>query len=201
MLKFIKQDKRNILFVLWVTFFVPVFFLQAKNIDFDKIIFLISISFVFSILIYLISILISGIYKRIYFVFIFLIFLLPGVIILSTIEIDKSLLKGTDFWFIFQSNPKESGEFVFTYITWKISLIILIYTFVSVYLIQKKTLTVSLRNREKGVLLLTFILLSGFSYTNRASIFVIDFYMADPIICMIRNRLYPKNKRVRPEKR
>ncbi len=176
---FFKYEKCNIFYVFWVTFIVPVFFLKVINIESDKIICLIFQSFIFSVLIYCSSIFIPGTYKKIYFILILIVFYLPGVIVLSTIELDKSILKGTDFWFIFQSNPKESGEFVSTYFTWKIASLILIYTVVPVYLLLTGITMASTCSRRKHVGLpgaAVFVILSCFSYSVRASDYVIDFY-------------------------
>lgn len=179
LLNFVKQDKWNILYLFWVTFFVPLFFFQSTNLDNYKIIFQIFYSFVFSIQIYCFSLLTNGVFKRIYFIFVFILFFLPSIVVLAAIYIDKSFLEDTDFWFVFQTNTDESVAFLGNYLSWGIGLIVLIYTLVSFYLLTIKISTGSVSLRRKSIILLpatAFMLLSGFSYSMEASNYVIDFY-------------------------
>jgi len=179
LLNFVKQDKWNILYLFWVTFFVPLFFFQSTNLDNYKIIFQIFYSFVFSIQIYCFSLLTNGVFKRIYFIFVFILFFLPSIVVLAAIHIDKAFLEDTDFWFVFQTNTDESFAFLGNYLSWGIGLIVLIYTLVSFYLLTIKISTGSVMLRRKSIILLpaaVFMLLSGFSYSMEASNYVVDFY-------------------------
>lgn len=179
LLNFIKQDRWNILYLFWVTFFVPLFFFQSANLDNYKIINQVFYSFVFSIQLYCFSLLTNGVFKRIYFILIFIVFFLPSMVVLSAIYINKSFLKDADFWFVFQTNTDESIAFLGNYLSWGIGLLVLIYTVVSFYLLSIKTSMGSVSIRRKSIILLpvvAFMLLSGFSYSMNASNYVVDFY-------------------------
>jgi heptose-I-phosphate ethanolaminephosphotransferase len=178
-LNFFKQDKWNILYLFWVTFFVPLFFFQSTNLDNNKIIYQIFYSLVFTIQIYFFSLLTYGVYKRIYFILVFLVFFLPSIVVLSAIQLDKSFLKDSDFWFVFQTNTDESIAFLGNYLSWGIGFIVLVYTIVSFYLLTIKISTGSVKIKRKSIILLPFagfMLLSGFSYSMVATNYVIDFY-------------------------
>ncbi len=179
LLNFFKQDRWNILYLFWVTFFVPLFFFQSTNLDNYKLTYQFLYSLIFTIQIYCFSLLTHGVFKRIYFILIFIIFFLPSIVVLSAINIDKSFLEDTDFWFVFQTNTSESIAFLGNYLSWGIGLIVLIYTLVSFFLLTIKISTGSISAWRRSIIILPaalFMLMSGFSYSTEASNYVIDFY-------------------------
>ncbi|HET7733639.1 MAG TPA: hypothetical protein VFK73_07355, partial [Paludibacter sp.] len=154
LLNFFKQDRWNILYLFWVTFFVPLFFFQSTNLDNFKITYQILYSLVFTIQLYCFSLLTYGVFKRIYFVLVLLVFFLPTLVVFSAIQVDKAFLEDTDFWFVFQANTDESIAFLGNYLSWGIGLIALIYTIISFYLLTIKISTGTVSIRRKSIILL-----------------------------------------------
>ena len=179
LLKFLKQERWNILFVVFITGFVPAFFFRAINPGPETIIIKFLQTFPFFAFIYAFSVTFSGVWKRVYFITLFLLFYFPGLIILSSIEIDRSILQQSEFWVIFQSNPKEAKEFVHTYLTSKLATIFLVYNAIPVYLLIFRISTKPIITTRNTIFILMIgisLVLAGFGFAVRKTNYVIDFY-------------------------
>jgi heptose-I-phosphate ethanolaminephosphotransferase len=173
------QEKWNICCVCFVVCYVPIFFFRAASPDFDEIVYKFLFSFVFSILFYAFSVPLSGIWKRLYFIILFLVHYIPGIIVLSSLEIDRSILKQSEFWIIFQTNTSEAREFVSTYLNPKLVVMYLVYTLASAYMLLFKISTRSVITSGKIILIMVLgmaLIAASLSPPARSSNYVIDFY-------------------------
>jgi heptose-I-phosphate ethanolaminephosphotransferase len=176
---FIKREKWNVLYVVWVTLLLSVFFFEAVNLDSRELTLRIFCTFVFSMLIYCFSLFTSGLYKRLYFILVLIVSYVPAIVVLSGLEVDKSLLKGSDFWFVFQTNFKESVGFVGANLNWRLTIFIIVYTLVALYLLARKITTSGINSRKKGVFFptaATIVLLAGVYFAGNRPVYVVDFY-------------------------
>lgn len=83
----------------------------------------------------------NGIYKNILLIFFFIITIIPNVIVLGFFEMNNSILKSTDFWVVFDTNPSEAEGFlsiVTTPIIVKTAIYISVSSTLLIFSLQKK---------------------------------------------------------------
>jgi heptose-I-phosphate ethanolaminephosphotransferase len=179
MTHFINREKWNLLYVLWVTFIISIFFGEAVNLNSRELFLRIFCTFFFSIIVYSLSLFTSGWYKRLYFILVLIVFVVPAIVVMSGCEVDKSLLKGNDFWFVFQTNLKESEGFVGANLNVRLTISIILYLLASVILLVKITTAAAVNVRKKGALLSVMgaiVLSAGIYCAGNRPDYVIDFY-------------------------
>lgn len=155
--------------------FFPFFFaFSAYNYDIQK---RLLINLLFVIIIYVILLVCQGKLRKIFSILVAVISYIPNLIVLSFLLMDNTVLKSTDFWVVFNSNPAEASNLFATlpYSVFVWSTIYTILLVLSVVLIFKrnyqKTLSLFVQ-----VLAISFLIIISMVNPFRSKVPMIDFY-------------------------
>lgn len=96
-------------FILYA--FPFLFALNAYNEDADK---RILVNFIFFVIVTIVLLLQKGIVRKFCLSILSVIAIIPNIIVLSFLLMNQTILKSTDFWVVFDTNPAEASGFLTT---------------------------------------------------------------------------------------
>ncbi|MDD5569593.1 MAG: sulfatase-like hydrolase/transferase [Bacteroidales bacterium] len=143
------KRKYDLAFIVYTVCFPAIACLHAENITINNFILAIFLSLLIGIIVYLISLNFDGIGRKLFLWCFYIILIIPSVIVLSYILIDGTLIKGSNYFIVFETNFNESSEFLSGYLSAKTITILLIYALPSVaYLVFSKKSIIDFRNKK-----------------------------------------------------
>ncbi|MFA6923179.1 MAG: sulfatase-like hydrolase/transferase [Bacteroidales bacterium] len=175
------ERKYDLAFILYAVCFPVIACLYADGITVNDFILRLALSLLIGAFVYLISLNFDGISRKIFLSLFYIVVIVPSIIVLSYIIIDGTLIKGSNFFIVFETNFNESSEFVSGYLSAKAIIILLIYVLPSVaYLVFSKKSILGFGNKK----LISFaiiknkkLLILKYKYTGIALLLCLVFFL------------------------
>ena len=159
-------------FILYA--FPFLFALNAYNEDADK---RILVNFIFFVIVTIVLLLQKGIVRKFCLSILSVIAIIPNIIVLSFLLMNQTILKSTDFWVVFDTNPAEASGFLTTLplISFLISAVYLVVFVASVFWAWRNEPNLQVHWGIRIIVLLSmFIIMVNLPF--RANVPSIDFY-------------------------